>query len=45
VPKAATPEYVEENRKALDIDLTEMDLLELDRAYPLPTRKVPLEMI
>ncbi|MDB5795305.1 MAG: oxidoreductase [Noviherbaspirillum sp.] len=45
VPKAATPEHVEENRKALDIDLTEMDLLELDRAFPPPTRKVPLEMI
>jgi diketogulonate reductase-like aldo/keto reductase len=45
IPKAGTPEHVKENRKALDIDLTEADLAELDRAFPPPTRKVPLEMI
>jgi diketogulonate reductase-like aldo/keto reductase len=45
IPKAGTPEHVKENSKALDIDLTEADLAELDRAFPPPTRKVPLEMI
>jgi diketogulonate reductase-like aldo/keto reductase len=45
IPKAGTPEHVKENREALDIDLTEDDLAELDRAFPPPTKKVPLEMI
>jgi diketogulonate reductase-like aldo/keto reductase len=45
IPKAGTPEHVKENRKALDIDLTDEDLDELDRAFPPPTSKRPLEMI
>jgi diketogulonate reductase-like aldo/keto reductase len=45
IPKAGTPEHVKENREALDIDLTEDDLAELDRAFPPPTSKQPLEMI
>ena len=45
IPKAATPEHVRQNRAALDIDLTAEDLALLDRTFPPPARKVPLEMI
>jgi diketogulonate reductase-like aldo/keto reductase len=44
IPKASKPEHVRENRAALDLELTEDDLLELDLAFPPPRRKVPLEM-
>ena len=45
IPKAGTPEHVRENRAALDLHLTEADLAALDRAFPPPTRAVPLEML
>jgi len=45
IPKAARPEHVRENRAALALQLTAEDLAELDRAFPAPTRKVPLEML
>ena len=45
IPKAATAEHVRENRRALDIALDEDDLAALDRAFPPPKRKKPLEMI
>jgi diketogulonate reductase-like aldo/keto reductase len=45
IPKASTPEHVQENRKAADIELEPDDLDELDRAFPPPTAKQPLEMI
>jgi diketogulonate reductase-like aldo/keto reductase len=45
IPKAATAEHVRENRKALDIALDEEDLAAIDRAFPPPKRKKPLEMI
>jgi diketogulonate reductase-like aldo/keto reductase len=44
IPKASRPEHVRENRAAADIELTEDDLLEIDRAFPPPKRKVPLEV-
>lgn len=44
IPKAANLEHVRENRAALDIKLTEVDLAELDAAFPPPRRKQPLEM-
>ena len=44
IPKAGTPKHVEENRRALDINLTENDLLRLDQAFPPPRKKVPLEV-
>ena len=43
IPKAGTPEHVRENRDALDITLTEQDLNDLDRGFPPPTQKIPLE--
>src|SRR5215207_3163571 len=45
IPKAATAEHVRENRRALDIALDEDDLAAIDRAFPPPKRKKPLEMI
>jgi diketogulonate reductase-like aldo/keto reductase len=45
IPRTGTPEHVQDNRAALDIVLTAQDLAELDRAFPPPTAKRPLEMI
>jgi diketogulonate reductase-like aldo/keto reductase len=44
VPKAGTPAHVKGNRGALDLHLTADDLADLDRSFPTPTRKQPLEM-
>ncbi len=45
IPKARRPEHVRENRAALDIQLTDRDLEELDQAFPPPSEKIPLEML
>ncbi len=45
IPKAAGPEHVRENFGALEVELEEKDLRELDSAFPPPTRKRPLEML
>jgi len=45
IPKAGRAEHVRDNRTALDITLTADDLAELDRLFPPPRRKQPLEMI
>jgi len=45
IPKAGTPDHVREDRAALDLRLTDQDLAALDRAFPPPTRAVPLEML
>jgi diketogulonate reductase-like aldo/keto reductase len=45
IPKATNPAHVRENRAALDLRLTEDDLANLDKAFPPPTRKRPLEML
>jgi diketogulonate reductase-like aldo/keto reductase len=45
IPRAGIPAHVRENRKALDVRLTEADLTKLDRAFPPPTRKQPLAML
>jgi len=44
IPKAIRPEHIRENRAALEIELTNRDLKELDTAFPPPAHKVPLEM-
>lgn len=44
IPKASKPEHIRQNRAALDIELTTEDLQELDRAFPPPRRKTPLDM-
>ena len=45
IPKASSADHVRDNRAALDIALTAADLAELDRLFPPPRRKQPLEMI
>jgi diketogulonate reductase-like aldo/keto reductase len=45
IPKAGTPAHVAQNRSALDITLSKEDCAALDRAFPPPTAKRPLEMI
>jgi diketogulonate reductase-like aldo/keto reductase len=37
IPKAGTPAHVRENHAALDLRLTEQDLVDLDRKFPPPT--------
>jgi diketogulonate reductase-like aldo/keto reductase len=45
IPKAGTPQHVNENHAALKVRLTQQDMAALDAAFPPPKRKVPLEMI
>ncbi len=45
IPKAADPRHVRENAAVGGMVLTPEDLAELERAYPLPKRDVPLEML
>ncbi|MFN4087746.1 MAG: aldo/keto reductase [Alphaproteobacteria bacterium] len=45
IPKASDPAHVRDNRAALDVRLTERDLIELDAAFPAPTRKQPLAIL
>lgn len=45
IPKASTVAHVRENRAALDLQLTEQDLAQLNRLFPAPTRHRPLEML
>lgn len=45
IPKAVKPDHVRGNVAAVDIRLTHEDRAELDRVFPGPSRKRPLEMI
>jgi diketogulonate reductase-like aldo/keto reductase len=45
IPKASSTEHVRDNRAALDIALTEADLAQLDRAFPPPSGRVPLQVL
>ncbi len=45
IPKTGMPERVRENRAAVDVHLTPDDLEILDRTFPPPRTKMPLEMI
>ncbi len=45
IPKASRPEHLTENRRALEIRLTEDDLHELDQAFPSPKGLTPLEIL
>lgn len=42
IPKASSIVHVEENFHSLDLELTDEDLLEIDKEFPAPTRKIPL---
>jgi diketogulonate reductase-like aldo/keto reductase len=45
IPKSSQPEHIRENHASLNIILTEDDLTDLDRAFPPPRIKKPLEML
>lgn len=45
LPKAGKIQHVQDNIAALDIMLTPDDLMRLDKAYPAPVKKVPLDKI
>jgi diketogulonate reductase-like aldo/keto reductase len=45
IPRAGSPRHVQENHDALAVRLTTEDLAALDRAFPPPTDKRPLEML
>ena len=45
IPKASTPEHIRANRRAADLRLDAATLEALDRAFPPPRSKRPLEMI
>lgn len=44
IPKTSSVHRVEENRAAVDLDITDADWQALDRLFPPPKRKMPLEM-
>ncbi|WP_159888511.1 aldo/keto reductase [Paenibacillus puerhi] len=45
IPKASSVQHVEDNAAAARIKLTEEELSLLDRAFPGPARKVPLDIV
>lgn len=45
IPRAGTPEHVQENAAALELRLTTADHIVLDSAFPPPRRKSPLEVL
>lgn len=45
IPKAGSPAHVEENRAALDLQLSPADLAALDAAFPPPAQAAALEML
>jgi diketogulonate reductase-like aldo/keto reductase len=44
IPKTSSVHRVEENRAAIDLEITDEDWQALDRLFPPPGRKMPLEM-
>jgi len=45
IPKASSPEHVRANAAARDVKLDAAAIAQLDRAFPPPTRRHPLEII
>ena len=45
IPQAGTPEHVIENHRAVQLKLDEEDLAMIDLAFPVPSRRRPLEVI
>ncbi|BDA86444.1 hypothetical protein Sa4125_39860 [Aureimonas sp. SA4125] len=45
IPKAGTLAHVVENSGALGLDLSPEDLARIDRSFPSPTRRAPLDML
>ena len=45
IPKASTLQHVQDNRACLDVVLDAADFAELDKAFPPPKKRRPLEML
>ena len=45
IPKTSRPERVKENSDSVGWKMTEEDILDINRVFPVPEHKVPLEMI
>ncbi|WP_206245137.1 aldo/keto reductase [Novosphingobium terrae] len=45
IPKAGSVEHVRDNRVAADLVLSEADLADLERLFPRPAKRGPLEML
>jgi diketogulonate reductase-like aldo/keto reductase len=45
IPKSSQPEHIRENHASLNVILTETDLADLDRGFPPPSMKKPLEVL
>ncbi|MBV6649721.1 MAG: aldo/keto reductase, partial [Hoeflea sp.] len=45
IPKSSSPDRVAENRASADIDLSGEQLAEIDRMFPPPRSREPLQMI
>lgn len=45
IPKSSRIDHVEQNRAALELQLTAAELAQLNAAFPPPTKPVPLEML
>ena len=45
IPKSSSPERVRENRASADIELSQEQVAELDRMFPPPRTREPLQMI
>ncbi|WP_409160125.1 aldo/keto reductase [Pectobacterium sp. B2J-2] len=45
IPKASSVKHVQENAQALDVVLSEVDIGQLDQAFPPPTRKQHLDVV
>jgi diketogulonate reductase-like aldo/keto reductase len=45
IPKTSSPSRLQENLRALNHELTPDELAELNRLFPPPSRRQPLEMI
>lgn len=45
IPKAASPEHVEQNAAALSLQLNDDACERLDKAFPAPGRKTPLDIV
>lgn len=44
IPKSSDPEHVRENIKALEIELAQEELIQLDQIFPKPITKTPLAL-
>jgi diketogulonate reductase-like aldo/keto reductase len=44
IPKASNPKHVRENYEALDLVLSNKDLIRIEKAFPRPRRKMALEV-